>query len=509
MSILREKISKRSEFIVTCEFVPGRGCSGAAVEEALRFGEKLAQSSVPIHAISITDNPGGNPAISPDVIADELARMKVESLVHVSCAGLNRNSFESRLSGLARRGLENTLIITGDYPEGGYRGVAKPVFDLDSVQAIRYLKDMNCGIEIPGGKGKEVNRLPATGFFAACAVNPFGKNEAELITQYVKLEKKIDAGADCIIPNLGYDIRKFAEIQKYLKHRNITLPLFGNCYVLSRPVARIMNKGAIPGCVVSDELLKVIEKEAEAPDKGKGARLERAAQMVALFKGMRFQGVHLGGFGLKFDDFAHILQRSDEIAGQWHDFIPNFQFARKEDHYLFPEDPTLTFAASTTIPVPARKSRPFSINFQMSKLIHHQVFTKGTPGFALARAYYRIAEKNRVLSEITYFMERMIKRVLFDCQECGDCAIFHVGYLCPMSQCAKFQRNGPCGGSRPGGWCEADEHKQCVWVRACNRFSPLDAPGALKGYVPPVNFALAKTSSWQNYFLGKDHFAAG
>jgi len=504
VSTLREKITEGKDFIITCEFVPGRGSKGKALEEIIDFGKKVISSGLPIHAVSITDNPGGNPAISPDVIAEELKEVGMESLVHVSCAGINRNTLESRVSGLSHRGLENVLVVTGDYPEGGFNGKAKPVFDLDSIQTIKYMKEMNAGIEIPGGKGGEINRLPQTNFFVACAINPFGKDQAELATQFIKLEKKIQAGADLIIPNLGYDIRKFAEIKKYLQYRKINLPLFGNCYVLSRPVARIMNKGAIAGCEVSDELLRTIEEEATAADKGKKARIERAAQLTAIFRGLKFNGVHLGGFGLKFEDFEYIIKRSEEITGKFREFVPNFRFSQARDDYFFPDDPDMTFAADKLVPLASPIKKKFSINLSMSRLMHKAIFTKNTPGFALGKAIYTFLEKHSALKKTVYFLERQIKGLIFDCQECGDCALFSTGYLCPMSQCAKFQRNGPCGGSKDG-MCEADAEKQCIWARVYTRLAPVHALDSINNYIPPVNFSLSKTSSWENYFLGKDH----
>jgi methylenetetrahydrofolate reductase (NADPH) len=504
VSIFREKVIEGKEFIITCEFVPGRGSKGPAIDEIIKFGEKAISSGLPIHALSLTDNPGGNPAISPDFIAEELKSIGMESLVHVSCAGINRNTIESRVSGLARKGLENVLVVTGDYPDGGFHGKAKPVFDLDSTQTIKYMKEMNAGIEVPGGKGGEINRLPQTNFFLACAINPFGKDYAELATQFIKLEKKLQAGADLIIPNLGYNIRKFAEVKKYLLHRNINVPLFGNCYVLSRPVARIMNKGSIAGCVVSDELLKIMEEEAAAPDKGKKARLERAAQLTAFFRGMKWSGVHLGGFGLKFEDFEYIIRRSEELAGAWREFVPNFAFGQKRDGYFFPDDLDMTFAADKLVPLAQAINKKYSFNFSFSRLTHKAAFTKNTHGFALGKAVYTFLEKHKTLEKTAYFFERQIKRVLFNCQECGDCALFSTGYLCPMSQCVKFQRNGPCGGSK-NGMCEGDPEKQCVWPRSYTRLAPVNALDSIKTYIPPVNYSLSKTSSWGNYFLGKDH----
>ena len=505
MSKLAESIKKASEFIITCEFVPGRGFRGMAVEEAVRFGQKVVESGLPIHAISITDNPGGNPAISPDTLAEELKKAGIEALIHLSCAGLNRNTIEGRLSGLARLGLSNLLVISGDYPVGGYQGRAKPVFDMDSVQVLSFIKEMNAGIELPGkAKDGTPNRMPATEFFTACSVAPFGKSEAELWMQFMKLEKKIAAGAGLVIPQLGYDIRKFAEVAKFLKYRKLQVPILGNCYVLSRPVGKFMNRGEVPGTVVTDDLMKVLEQEASAADKGKQARLERAARLVAIFRGLAFNGVHLGGFGLKFEDIQFIVNRSAELTPKWKEFIPDFRYGTADEAYFFPDDPALSFAPDTLIPVALKPKRFFSAGFTLSKIVHRMVFTQKTLGFSTGACLYRFLGKHRALNNAGYRLERIAKSLLFDCQECGDCALFSTGYVCPMSACAKFQRNGPCGGSR-NGMCEADPEKKCVWVRAYERLAPAGKLDMVRDYIPPANHALAKTSSWSNYYLGKDH----
>ena len=80
MSKFREKVVEGKEFIITCEFVPGRGAKGKSVEEAVEFGKKVVSGKLPIHAVSITDNPGGNPAISPDILGKELYGMGLDSL---------------------------------------------------------------------------------------------------------------------------------------------------------------------------------------------------------------------------------------------------------------------------------------------------------------------------------------------------------------------------------------------------------------------------------------------
>jgi len=505
MNKFKEKMIEGKEFIITCEFVPGRGCAGRSIDEMIGFGKKVVSSNLPIQAISITDNPGGNPAISPDVLGKELHAMGIEPLIHFACTDCNRNMIESRACALARDDVKNLLVVTGDYPVSGYEGMAKPNFDLDSVQAIRYLKEMNDGLEIPGRKKGTFDKLPETDFFVGCVVSPFKRTEAELMTQFFKLEKKVSAGADFIIPQLGYDVRKFAEVLKYMKYRNINLPILGNVYVLNRPVARFMNRGNVPGCVVTDKLLEKIEEESKASDKGKAARLERAAQLMAIFRGLNFSGVHIGGFGLKFEDFEFIIKRSEEIGDNWREYIPNFQYSQDGEFYLFPDDPELTFEEEKLVPVEASKKRRKSLHFQISRLFHRIVLTEGTLGYRIAKLVYRLFEKWKFGGRLCYFFERQVKRLLFDCQECGDCALFDLAYLCPMSKCAKFQRNGPCGGSKDG-MCEADDTKRCVWTLVYDRLSSINNLDYLrKEYVPPADCSLSKTSSWENFYLGKDH----
>jgi len=82
-----------------------------------------------------------------------------------------------------------------------------------------------------------------------------------------------------------------------------------------------------------------------------------------------------------------------------------------------------------------------------------------------------------------------------------------VAYLCPESQCAKNQRNGPCGGTREGR-CEVDGYGDCVWLRAYERLRHDGAERTLLQHAPVVqDQGLRGTSSWANSWLGRDHAA--
>jgi len=105
-------------------------------------------------------------------------------------------------------------------------------------------------------------------------------------------------------------------------------------------------------------------------------------------------------------------------------------------------------------------------------------------------------------------MEHLPKVMLYDCRDCGDCSLTDVAYNCPMSQCPKYQRNGACGGSRDG-WCEVHPGKRkCIYVKAYSRLKNYGEEKSLDSYiVPPCNWDFFQTSSWINFFLGRDHSA--
>lgn len=505
--MLRESLSK-GEFVITCEFVPGRGKGGPSIDAPVNFARDIAQGGPRIHAVSLTDSPGGNPSIMPEILATEIHREGIDTLVHFSCRDMNRNAMESRVMSLARAGVKNLLVVTGDYPMSGFEGNAAGVFDLDSVQAIKYMKSMNDGLEVPGSKKGTTLRLPKTDLLLAVGVSPFKMTEAELLPQFFKLEKKIKAGADLIITQLGYDMRKFLEVKRYLVSRGLKTPVIGNVYVLSYGAAKAMHANKVPGCVVSDELLALLEAESKEEDKGKAKRLERAARMVAMFKGMGFNGVHIGGFGLKTADFQFIIDRAEVLAPRWEEFIPEVSFTRKGEFFAFPPPVSYRPAAADEDVLSRVEAGRRLLAFQFSLLIHRLIFERRSLGCKMMTGYYKAIGDKSLLAKFSHFNEHVMKKVIFGCKDCGDCALPDMAYCCPMGKCAKNQRNGPCGGGL-NGMCEVyPDERPCVWTLVYNRLKSVGKVEEMRtGYNFPRKCELDHTSGWANYFLGRDHAA--
>lgn len=93
------------------------------------------------------------------------------------------------------------------------------------------------------------------------------------------------------------------------------------------------------------------------------------------------------------------------------------------------------------------------------------------------------------------FLERGIKGFLFDCQMCGQCVLSSTGMSCPMN-CPKQLRNGPCGGVRPGGFCEVKPEMHCVWVLAWDGSSRMRGADRIREVLAPVDRSLAGSSAW-------------
>jgi methylenetetrahydrofolate reductase (NADPH) len=448
-----------------------------------------------VSAVSITDNPGGNPSLSPDVIGHEMFDVGMDVIIHFACRDLNRAGLESRALQLAMMGMKNILALTGDYTSRGFGGPGTPVFDLDSVTLLAMLNLLSDRIATSGDPD---------GFFPGAVVSPFKYTEEECFVQYAKLCRKVATGAQFIITQLGYDVQKFLELRRVFQWLDIQLPLIGSVYLLSPRAARAMNRGSVPGAVVPDGLLEQVLKEWKSPPEGLALGIERAARLGAVLKGIGYRGIQIGGIHRSFKAVGRILDRMEEIGPHWQDYVSEFNHVPPRGFYLFPkggaegEQPRF---GQTPLPLKTGDI----ILFRLMQTFHRFFFDQKSP---LAPWLGKSAEKidrRPWGKKMVSWAEKIPKKILLGCQECGDCAIQHLAFLCPESQCPKHTRNGGCGGGREGR-CEVNPERPCVWVRAYRRWLSLDRTEELiSGCVPPRMWELNHSSSWLNFHLKRDH----
>src|SRR5438552_15316804 len=143
MHSLRETLQQSSDCLFGVELVSIRGSMGErSAIKARDFANELV-ACPKIDWISITDNAGGNPQLAPQALGKPILYAGKEVVIHLTCKDLNRNGLESEAWLLHSEGFNNILAMTGDYPVAGNGGMAKPVFDIDSVGLISLLSQMN------------------------------------------------------------------------------------------------------------------------------------------------------------------------------------------------------------------------------------------------------------------------------------------------------------------------------------------------------------------------------
>ena len=303
------------------ELVPGREPAGRSVDSVKGMAAD-AFADGRVSAVSITDNPGGNPALSPDVIGHDIFKVGMDVIVHFTCRDANRIGIDMRALQLAMMGMKNILALTGDYIGKGFAGQGAPVFDLDSVTLLVMLRMLGNRVQQAGDPDV---------FFAGCAVSPFKSRRGEAFAQSAKLCRKVAAGARFAITQLGYDAGRFNELLDVHRRFGLDLPVLGSVYVLTPVSAQIMNAGQVPGAVVSNELLNKVIREWRDKMQGRALAVERAARLGAVLKGLGLPWYHVARVQRGFEFVGRILDRMAQIEDQWRDFLDDFAPGKSRD----------------------------------------------------------------------------------------------------------------------------------------------------------------------------------
>jgi hypothetical protein len=108
----------------------------------------------------------------------------------------------------------------------------------------------------------------------------------------------------------------------------------------------------------------------------------------------------------------------------------------------------------------------------------------------------------RFASSFGLVVENAVKVPLFRCQRCGECILSHTAFVCSQ-RCPKRLRNGGCGGTRPGGYCEVYPERRCIWHAIYGRSKLLGRVPLLTEAMPGHRWNYERTSAWLNVFRGR------
>lgn len=267
---------KTGKFIITSEIAPPKGTD---VEEILKDAELVRGR---VDAINVTDLQSSVMRTGSLAMCKLLIERGLEPVFQITCRDRNRLALQSDLLSAAVFGIQNVLSLTGDHPALGDHPGAKPVFDLDSMQLLEVIRGLQSGKDMAG---KELKGSPK--FCVGAVVNP-GADPIE--PEIIKMEKKIEAGAQFFQTQAIYEMHLFEKFLKATPHLKTTI-IAGIVLLKSAGMARYMNKN-VAGVFVPEDLIQEME---QAKDKS-AKSIEIAARLIKELKPM-CQGVHIMPIG--------------------------------------------------------------------------------------------------------------------------------------------------------------------------------------------------------------------
>ena len=239
-----EKVLESKIFAVTGELGPPQ----SADPEVIRKKAKILRGHV--DACNVTD---GQTAVvrMASWAACLMAREEgLDPIVQMTCRDRNRIALQMDVLGIAALGLNNMLCLTGDHQKFGNHPNAKGVYDLDSVQLVKMVRDMRDERKFQCGEAMAVEPH----LFIGAAENPFAD---PFEFRVARLAKKVAAGADFIQTQIVYNVDKFAEWMRMARDRGLhekVKILAGVAPIKSVGAAKYM-KSRVPGMDVPDSII--------------------------------------------------------------------------------------------------------------------------------------------------------------------------------------------------------------------------------------------------------------
>jgi len=272
------------KFMTTVELDIPRGVDMTPVVEGARYVHQRG-----IDAVNITDGARARLRMSSVAVSALLQReVGIEAMTHLATRDRNMIGLQAELMGAHVFGLRNILCISGDPTSIGDYPHATSVFDVDAAGLIRAVKSMNDGRDL---LGNSIGR--PTSFFVGCAVNPVAY---DMEKEIMKLEKKIEAGADVIFSQPVYEMKTLEHFLKRISHLRIPLML-GILPLRGTKHAEFLHN-EVPGMRIPDEIRERLRHSGErGPEIGTGIAKDFLVEAKHLVAGVYmmppFQKYHI------------------------------------------------------------------------------------------------------------------------------------------------------------------------------------------------------------------------
>jgi methylenetetrahydrofolate reductase (NADH) len=277
------KILNNGQFAVTAEITPPQDTQFDTIRRSINLIKGY------VDAFSAPDGQAAVVAMASWAVCLVGIEEGLDGIVHMTCRDQNRIALQMDILAISAFGVNNILCISGDPIYFGNHPKAKPVFDLDSIQLIRMVKQLRDEKKFDNGE-LMVGTEPR--LFIGAATNPFVQ---PLEAALDRLEDKVTAGADFVQTQPIYNIEGFKKWMELVRekglHKEVKI-LAGITPLISLAAARYM-KTKVPNMDIPDriiERLKNVRSKEEAAEEGIKITVETISQLKQI-EGVA--GVHL------------------------------------------------------------------------------------------------------------------------------------------------------------------------------------------------------------------------
>lgn len=241
------------KFVNVVQLDPPKGTN---TELCLSAVERFLESGK-VDAVDVNSNPMARLHMDSLWMSQEVERMGMESIPHITPRDASLMGLEGSLLGAWQAGIRNVLVITGDPSQLGDHPGAHDVYHTDGVGLVKVIKELNEGFDWAGNK---VGDPPS--FCIGVAVNP---NAEDIDKEVDRFKQKVDNGADFAMTQVFFE---WGCWERFLDRFGGTLPIPALVAIWPltsfRLAVRLHNE--VPGIVVPDAVQDALEGA------GKGAR---------------------------------------------------------------------------------------------------------------------------------------------------------------------------------------------------------------------------------------------
>ncbi len=431
-----KSVLKRGHFSIFFEVQPPtQDCNLSTVLSRLEKCKEILQQENEFHqGFAITDKLYYRNRFNTLDFASELCTDHREKhLIFLSGKGVSSDNFEETVKAANQMGFLNIVPVSGGkLIDENIKDIRNTQFS-ESVDVLKFIENNK-------------NDL-----FSGCVVNPFKYTPSDLFSQYYKLIKKINFGANFIITQVGWDLLKHQELRWFLEKRECYIPSLARMLFLKPELIEQIVSGNYSGIHISPDFLNILRKESKfSYTQFMAAQWRRMQIYAAGLYFLGYSGIVISGIETP-DEMRTALKKIGEALGEFKNFSDwreaYFNYLARSEMAPYPyrfyiyknlfSDAYVDSAKESNIILP-KPSKVEKIKYSLSKKLYSN----------------SNANDKRILF--------LLKKFFAGCLKCKSekCYLNLTNFICPL-QCPKKMRNGPCGDTKADGSCELT-NKECI-----------------------------------------------